>query len=75
MPCMKCKNGKWKYGAKGRCQFDTKADCIKAAAAIHARQGKSALNDICLANFINELPPYINGNSFDFIIIDELQDS
>lgn len=37
MPCMKCANGKWKYGARGNCQFDTKAQCEKAAAAIHAK--------------------------------------
>lgn len=38
MPCMKCANGKWKYGTKGRCQFDTKEKCEEAAAAIHARK-------------------------------------
>ena len=37
MPCMKCTNGKWKYGAKGNCQFDTKTKCEQAAAAIHAK--------------------------------------
>jgi hypothetical protein len=36
MPCMKCSNGKWKYGEHGRCQFDTLAACKAAAAAIHA---------------------------------------
>ena len=35
MPCMKCANGKWKYGEHGNCQFDTLAACKKAAAAIH----------------------------------------
>ena len=35
MPCMKCANGKWKYGAGGNCQFDTLAACKAAAAAIH----------------------------------------
>lgn len=35
MPCMKCANGKWKYGANGNCQFDTLAACKAAAAAIH----------------------------------------
>lgn len=35
MPCMKCSNGKWKYGEHGRCQFDTLAACKAAAAAIH----------------------------------------
>jgi hypothetical protein len=37
MPCMKCNNGKWKYGEHGRCQFDTLAACKAAAAAIHAK--------------------------------------
>ena len=35
MPCMKCSNGKWKYGAGGSCVFDTLAACKRAAAAIH----------------------------------------
>lgn len=37
MPCMKCANGKYKYGEAGNCQFDTLADCKAAAAAIHAK--------------------------------------
>jgi len=35
MPCMKCANGKWKYGEHGNCQFDTLEACKAAAAAIH----------------------------------------
>ena len=35
MPCMKCSNGKWKYGEHGNCQFDTLSACKAAAAAIH----------------------------------------
>lgn len=35
MPCIKCANGKWKYGEHGRCQFDTLKECKAAAAAIH----------------------------------------
>jgi len=35
MPCMKCANGKWKYGEHGKCVFDTLEACKKAAAAIH----------------------------------------
>lgn len=40
MPCYKCNNGKWKYGERGRCQFDTLAACRAAEAAIHARKPK-----------------------------------
>lgn len=40
MPCMKCANGKWKYGKKGKCQFTSKAQCEKASAAIHANKPK-----------------------------------
>ena len=36
MPCMKCPDGKYKYGEKGKCQYDTEAACKRAAAAIHA---------------------------------------
>ncbi len=40
MPCYKCNNGKYKYGERGRCQFDTLEACKQAEAAIHARQGE-----------------------------------
>lgn len=35
MPCMKCSNGKYKYGEQGKCVYDTLAACKRAAAAIH----------------------------------------
>lgn len=35
MPCMKCSNGKYKYGEHGKCVYDTLAECKRAAAAIH----------------------------------------
>lgn len=38
MPCYKCSNGKYKYGERGRCQFDTLAACKAAEQAIHARE-------------------------------------
>ena len=37
MPCIKCSNGKWKYGKKGKCVYDTLQKCKDAAAAIHAK--------------------------------------
>lgn len=37
MPCMKCSNGKWRYGLQGNCQFDTLKKCQDAAAAIHIK--------------------------------------
>jgi len=45
MPCIKCSNGKYKYGEKGRCQFKTLEACKRAAAAIHAedKDGKKTL--------------------------------
>lgn len=46
MPCMKCNNGKWKYGRGGKCVFKTKALCEKAEAAIHA--GKSMLEHVMM---------------------------
>ena len=39
MPCYKCANGKYKYGQRGNCQFDTLEACKAAEAAIHAREG------------------------------------
>ncbi len=38
MPCYRCNNGKYKYGQRGRCQFDTLESCKAAEAAIHARK-------------------------------------
>lgn len=38
MPCYKCANGKYKYGERGNCQFDTLEACRAAEAAIHARE-------------------------------------
>jgi hypothetical protein len=35
MPCIKCPNGKWKYGNKGECVFDTLTKCKDAEMAIN----------------------------------------
>jgi hypothetical protein len=40
MPCIKCSNGKYKYGEHGNCQFDTLAACKQAAAALHIEESK-----------------------------------
>jgi hypothetical protein len=40
MPCYKCNNGKYKYGERGRCQFDTLEACREAEQAIHARENQ-----------------------------------
>jgi hypothetical protein len=40
MPCYKCSNGKYKYGQRGNCQFDTLGACQEAEQAIHAREDK-----------------------------------
>lgn len=40
MPCFKCSNGKYKYGQRGRCQFDTLGACEAAERAVHAQENK-----------------------------------
>ena len=40
MPCYKCSNGKYKYGERGNCQFDTLGACEAAERAIHARENE-----------------------------------
>lgn len=40
MPCYKCSNGKYKYGERGNCQFDTLGACQAAERAIRARENK-----------------------------------
>lgn len=47
MPCYKCSNGKYKYGKRGNCQFDTLERCRAAEAAIHAREGTKKAIDTC----------------------------
>ena len=49
MPCMKCNNGKYKYGEAGRCQFETLDDCKAAAAAIHAKPKNNAAGSVMVA--------------------------
>lgn len=60
MPCMKCSNGKWKYGEHGNCQFDTLSACNAAAAAIHI--GDKAMNPslIPAADPMGQMPSNIN---------------
>ncbi len=40
MPCIKCANGKWKYGEDGKIEYDTLEKCHQVAAAIHAQQNE-----------------------------------
>ena len=39
-PCMKCSDGKWKYGENGDCSLDTLEECEQAAKAIHAQESE-----------------------------------
>jgi hypothetical protein len=43
MPCYKCSNNKYKYGERGRCQFDTLSSCEAAERAVHARESKGVV--------------------------------
>ena len=55
MPCMKCSNGKYKYGENGRCVFDTLAACKAAAAAIHAKPKKEQKTKDMSANGVSSV--------------------
>lgn len=66
MPCMKCANGKYKYGEAGNCVFDTLAACKAAAAAIHAKPKKELETKDMVSS------DKIRGRSYDLIIFDEL---
>ena len=37
MPCVKCKNGKWRLGSS-KCMYKTKASCEKAYKAYRAKK-------------------------------------
>jgi hypothetical protein len=59
MPCYKCSNGKYKYGERGRCQFDTLESCHEAEQAIHARENqKKSLDseDVKRTNYSDPKP-------------------
>lgn len=43
---MKCSNGKYKYGERGKCVFDTLAACKRAAAAIHVQDKSMDTTDV-----------------------------
>ena len=43
---MKCSNGKYKYGERGNCQFDTLAACRAAEQAIHAKPKPNKTKDM-----------------------------
>jgi hypothetical protein len=60
MPCMKCSNGKYKYGEHGKCVFDTLAACKRAAAAVHVQDKSMSSNEII-------------GKVYDRVIFDELE--
>jgi hypothetical protein len=34
MPCIKCTEGKWKWGTNGKCIYNSKSECEKAGLAI-----------------------------------------
>ena len=44
MPCIKCSNGKWKYGKHGKCVFKTLKKCKEAEQAIHAQDKTKKVN-------------------------------
>jgi ribosomal protein S15P/S13E len=53
MPCYKCANGKYKYGTRGNCQFDTLTKCKEAELAI-------------LIDKMNKIKESINKNNKDY---------
>jgi len=54
MPCIKCSNGKWKYGERGNCQFDTLKKCEDAAAAIHIEPKQYESCSDCSSKTVSE---------------------
>ena len=42
MPAIRCSNGKWKWGERGKCVFDSKEDAERAGTAIHAGENEGA---------------------------------
>lgn len=67
MPCIKCSNGKWRYG-NGGCVFETKKKCREAEQAIHAKSiDYVMLDDSCA--------PVFEDTKLAWISIDEFPDS
>ena len=47
MPCMKCDNGKWKWGHRGECKYDSKKDCEDAHKGHpHLDEGEIPADDV-----------------------------
>jgi hypothetical protein len=40
MPSIKCANGKWKWGERGKCMFETKQQADKSGVAISIQKAK-----------------------------------
>ena len=55
MPCIKCSDGKWKYGEDGKCQYDTLEKCKEVEAAIHAAESEKDKEE----DIINELKEFM----------------
>ena len=44
MPCVKCSNGKWRFGSS-KCMYTSKKNCQKAEAAYYANKEKEEKNE------------------------------
>jgi hypothetical protein len=38
MPCMKCSNGKWKWGSRGDCRYNSREECERANRGRHEEE-------------------------------------
>ena len=56
MPCKKCENGKWKWGERGDCEYDTREACEAANPDKHYKESKTtAIKELVISDDAKEL--------------------
>ena len=56
MPCKKCDNGKWKWGERGKCEYDTKEACQEANPNHHYEESKTTkIKELVISKDAKEL--------------------
>jgi|TARA_R110002020_G_scaffold304651_2_gene520432 DNA repair ATPase RecN len=67
MPCTKCKEGKYKWGKTGSCEYDTKEECEKANPKNYNKMRPTPLGKKSYEEYEKELKEYnLSTQRFDF---------
>ena len=78
MPCIKCKDGKYKYGNTGECKYDTKEECEKANPKKYnkMKQEPSVLGNKTYEEYAKDLKEYkLSTVKVELGLVDDLENS